>query len=83
MTRESCLSILSGWITIAQRRNLPGKVAEFWLLRDYADGTIWSAAFYRAHVEKALKIIHSLDTTKEEAKKVFDYLNPIIVERGK
>jgi len=83
VTRDKVLTILTGWIAIAKAKQLTGKAAKFWVLRDYADGGVWSPQFYKRHAFEALDILMELDKTKAEARGVYDYLLPVIKESMK
>lgn len=42
------------------------RVEDFWLLRDYLEGDVWSAEFYSKHKPDVIEILDSLDSSKEE-----------------
>ena len=72
------IEIISRWIDIAHRYNMNDRVAQFWLLRDFAEQSVWSDRFYKEHAQEAWIILVELDDTKPEVKIVLDELLPIV-----
>jgi len=76
-SEENVADILTRWIDIATERGMVTKVLQFWLLRDYVEGT-FSDAFFERHVEEARKALAGIDTSKVEGKRVVEEVRVIV-----
>jgi hypothetical protein len=74
---KDIIPIITGWVDYCRANGLYNKAYDFWLLWDFADG-VFDSDYYFRYAEKAKKILLSLDLEKEQAKKVYTALLPVI-----
>lgn len=73
---DTISSIIESWLPVA-RSHSPELVRGFWLLLDFC-GDCMSPKYYKTHAPEAIEALKKLDTKKEQAKIVYDYLMPIV-----
>lgn len=66
------IEIINSWIHYAQKK-APKKLAGFFLLLDYAEND-FTEEFYKKHFIEMNNILIELDHTKEDVKKVSNYM---------
>jgi hypothetical protein len=70
---KSPFDILTAWIKYSFDRNILQRIKDFWLLRDYMEGNIWSKDFYKKHKKEVVAILDSLDKEKPDVQTIIEY----------
>lgn len=80
MMKKSPFDILSSWINYCETRNLLQNRKDFWLLRDYIEGDVWSEKFYKKHKPHVIKILNNLDKDKKEVVIILNHFTGVLTK---